>query len=263
MNISVYIQNIGASTIAILKSFYEIMELGYDTVIGLISPTGRKHLSLQQIINQVLFTGIDAVVIVSLIALCCGITIAVQAITNMPKIGAGEYFGTIMVIAVVRELGPFFTSIIVIGRSGAALAAYIGNMHVTREISALGAMGVNLTHFLVMPAFIGMLISLICLNIYFDLIAIVGGLLIAKIIVNIPFQPFLIEVLQALTITDIIVSFIKCVLFGSVIAIISCYHGLGVDNIRIVPRAVFRAVVGSIVVTILFNVFLTIGFYAF
>ena len=258
-----YINRVGRNTIQKMRHMYDIFGLAYDTIASLCSSSGRRHLSLQQIINQVLFTGLDALAIVGLIALSCGITIAVQAATNMPKIGASEYFGTIMVISVVRELGPFFTSLVVIGRSGAALAAYIGNMRVAKEIAALEVMGINLNHFLVLPAFLGMLISLICLKIYFDIIAIIGGLFFAKLIANVPFFTFVREVLNAITVTDISVSTIKCFIFGAVIAIVSCYHGLAVTNVRFVPRAVFKAVVGSIVVTILTNVVLTVGFYAF
>lgn len=258
-----YIQHVGADTIQRIQFIYGSVGLAYDTIIGLCTRSGRRHISLQQIINQVLFTGVDALVIVGLIALSGGITIAVQATTNMPEIGASEYFGTIMVIAVIRELGPFFTSLVVIGRSGAALAAYIGNMRVTKEISALEVMGINLVHFLVMPAFLGMLLSLICLSIYFDIIAIIGGLLVAKLVVDVPFITFVSEVLQAISIIDILVSTVKCILFGAVIAIVSCYHGLTVTNVRFVPRAVFKAVVGSMVVTIIMNVILTVTFYAF
>lgn len=263
LNINAHINRVGANTIDKLKLVYDATGLGYDTIVGLITRSGRRHISLQQIINQVLFTGVDALVIVGLIALSCGVTIAVQATTNMPKIGASEYFGMIMVISVIRELGPFFTALVVIGRSGAALASYIGNMRVAKEISALEVMGINLIHFLVMPAFLGMLISLICLSIYFDIIAIIGGLLVAKLVVDVPFLTLVEEVIQAITVIDILVSMVKCILFGAVIAIVSCFHGLMVTNVRFVPRAVFKAVVGSMVVTILVNVILTVMFYAF
>ncbi len=257
------INSVGADTVRRLKLVFDMFGLAYDTVVGLFTQSGRRHISLQQIINQVLFTGVDALIIVGLIALSCGITIGVQAATNMTEIGASEYFGTIMVISVVRELGPFFTSLVVIGRSGAALAAYIGNMKVTKEIAALEVMGVNLNHFLVMPAFLGMIISLVCLKIYFDIIAIIGGLFIAKLLVNAPYLALVQEVFNAVEVVDILVSTIKCLLFGAVIAVVSCYHGMHVSNIRFVPRAVFKAVVGSIVVTIIMNVVITVGFYAF
>ncbi len=256
------ISQTGKQIIAWFQQIFDIMGLAYDTLICLVTKSGRRHVSLRQLIDQVLFTGVDALILVGLIALSCGIIIVVQATTNMPEIGASEYFGRIMVISVIRELGPFFTSLVVIGRSGAALAAYIGTMKVSKEIDALKVMGINLVHFLVLPAFLGMLISLICLNVFFDIVAIVGGLLAAKILVPVQFFAFINEVLHALSIIDIVVFTVKCLFFGGVIAIVSCYYGLMVSTVRFVPRAVFKAVVSSIVVTILTNVILTVGSYA-
>ena len=115
------------------RTFRAMVELFYDTIVALIRGRGKRRISLKQVIDQVLFTGVDAFLIIAIIGLLCGVIISIQAMTNMPKIGAGEYFGTIMAIAVIRELGPFFTSLVVIGRSGAALAAYIGNMRVSKE----------------------------------------------------------------------------------------------------------------------------------
>ncbi len=245
------------------RTLRAMLELLYDTVVALVHGRGKRHISFRQVIDQVLFTGVDAFVIISTIGLMCGVIISIQAMTNMPKIGAGEYFGSIMVIAVIRELGPFFTSLVVIGRSGAALAAYIGNMRVSKEISALEGMGVDLTHFLVLPAFVGMILSLVCLNVYFDLVAIVGGLLVAKMAVAVPFGIFMGKVLEAITVRDILfVSVAKSMLFGATIAIVSCFHGLRAQNVRMVPRAVFKAVVGSIIATLVINVVMTVGFYA-
>lgn len=256
------ILRIGEGGMERCRTLRAMFELLYDTIVALVWGRGKRRISMKQVMNQVLFTGVDAFAIISIIGLLCGVIITIQAMTNMPKIGAGEYFGTIMVIAVIRELGPFFTSLVVIGRSGAALAAYIGNMRVSKEITALEGMGVDLTHFIVVPAFVGMILSLIALNIYFDIIAVVGGLLISQAAVNVPFGIFISRVVDAITITDIGVSVFKNVLFGATIAIVSCYHGLHAANVRMVPRAVFRAVVGSIIATLAINVALTIGFYA-
>jgi phospholipid/cholesterol/gamma-HCH transport system permease protein len=220
-----------------------------------------------QLSRQMLYTGVEALGLVSIIAFICGSTIILQAMSNMPKIGVSEYFGNILVIAIVRELGPFFTSIVVIGRSGAALAAHIGTMRVNKEVAALEVMGIDPVHFLVQPALFGMMGAMICLNIYFDLIAIGGGLVIANFSVHIPFLLFLSKVLVALSTTDIAISVGKSVVFGLIIAVVSCHYGLRVNNIRGVPQAAIKAVVGSMAGAIVVNAIVTIamvmgGFYA-
>ena len=143
-----YISSIGDTVIVRVRNYYDIFQLGIETIGSLVSDSTRKHLSLKQVVNQILFTGVDALLIVGLIALCCGVIISVQAMTTMPKFGASGYFGSVMVIRVVRELGPFLTALIVAGRSGAALAAYIGNMRVTKELAALTVMGISPIQFI-------------------------------------------------------------------------------------------------------------------
>ena len=217
---------------------------------------------VSQISRQILYTGVEAFWLVGIIAFLCGVTIVIQATTNMPIFGVTEYFGNILVIAVVRELGPFFTSLVIIGRSGGALAAHIGTMRVNKEVEALEVMGVDPVHFLVVPALIGMVVSIICLNFYFDIIAILGGLMVAKLTVMVPFWIFLEKVIQALTWKDIFISISKGMFFGVVVAIVSCRYGLTVNNIRGVPQAAISAVVGSMAITMIVNIVVTVSFYA-
>jgi len=257
-----FIEHTGEMAMGRVRRWYGMGQLFYDTLCAIFFTDRKGHrASWHQVVSQILFTGVQAMGLVSIIGLFCGVTIIIQAMTNMPKFGASEYFGNLMVIIVVRELGPFFTALVVIGRSGAALAAYIGTMRVNKEVTALEVMGINPVHFLVMPAFTAMVAAMICLSVYFDLIAIIGGLLVAQVMVHIPMGIFLSKVLDALTITDILVSFVKNTLFGSLIAVIACYHGMTVNNIRQVPMAASSAVVGSMIAVIVVSVIVTVGFY--
>ena len=245
------------------RTVFDMVGLFYDTIIEISRVRKRGLVSaLKQIISQTLFTGVEAFWLVGTIGLICGITIIIQATNNMPKFGVGAYFGNILIIVVIRELGPFFTSFVVIGRSGSALATYIGNMRVSKEISALEVMGVDPVRFLIMPAFVAMVVSMVCLAVYFDIIAIIGGYFVAQLNVELPFGIFLSTVLDALTAKELIISMVKNVLFGSIIAIVSCHYGLAVKNIREVPQAARKSVVTSMIATIMINMVVTVGFYA-
>ncbi|MBN2382523.1 ABC transporter permease [bacterium] len=259
-----FIAKVGSTGQNWFRTLGAILELLVAALICLANCLIRPHhFSWRQFRDQVLFTGVDALLLVGLLATITGITIAIQAITTMPDFGISEYFGSIMVIVIVRELGPFFTSLIVIGRSGAALAAYIGTMKANKEIAALEVMGIDLLVFLVVPALVGMIISLICLTVYFDLIAIVGGLFLARLIVTIDLTNALTSVFQALTLGDLLVILIKNVLFGATIAVMSCFFGLQADRIRFVPRSVHRAIVGSLTVTLFLTALITVIYYFF
>ncbi len=260
--IGAYIRRLGEWAQAHLRILYGAAGLLYDTCTMFVFHRRRYALSLKQFTDQVLFTGIDAFLLVSFTGLITGILIAIQASAYMPQFGVGEYFGNVMVIAIVRELGPIVTSLLVIGRSAAALSAYIGNMKINSEIMIIKAMGINIVHFLVQPAFVGMIVAILCLNVYFDIIAIVGGLLIAKVIVDLDFMISMTKILQALSMSDVILTVVKSVLFGAIIASLSCYHGLSVQSVREVPRAVFRTVVHSFVIVMVVTVIITIGWYS-
>jgi phospholipid/cholesterol/gamma-HCH transport system permease protein len=108
---------------------------------------------------------------------------------------------------------------------------------------------------------------MICLNVYFDMVAIIGGLCVASLTVDIPFSIFLLKVLDALSWIDIVISAFKSTVFGVIIAIVSCHYGLKVASIRGVPQAAIRSVVGSMSGIIIISVVITIcmvmgGFYA-
>jgi phospholipid/cholesterol/gamma-HCH transport system permease protein len=253
-----FVDKLGVWAASLWKMVFAVTALLYDTITVLFVG-GKKGIasSLKQITNQILFTGVEAFWLVGIIGLLCGITIIIQAMTNMPKFGVGEYFGNILILVVIRELGPFFTSLVVVGRSGSALATYIGNMRVSKELSALEVMGIDPVRFIVMPAFVGMLISMVCLSVYFDVIAIIGGYFIAQVKVNIPFGFFMSTVLDALRPQDIIISMTKNVLFGAIIALMSCYYGLAVRNMREVPQAALKSVVSCMITTLLINILVT------
>jgi phospholipid/cholesterol/gamma-HCH transport system permease protein len=249
------IGSLGWRSLGSLRIVYGMFELLADTVVSILGTSKRTYsASFRQIVNQILFTGVDALGIVSVIALLCGVTIVIQALT----IGVNQYFAKIMIVTIVRELGPFFTSVVVTGRSGAALAAYIGNMKVCKEVAALQMMGIDPVHFLVMPAFIGMIISMICLNVYFDFIAVFGGLALVQVSANIRSTRFI----EYLTVGEILVPLLKSIIGGAVVSIMACYFGLSVENIREVSRSVHKAVVWSMVTTIFINVLFTVAVYA-
>jgi len=244
------------------RTFMSIAGLLFDTIYAAVRKGRSSNLSLTSQVNrQILYTGVEAFWLVGIIAFLCGSAIIMQAMVNMPLLGVSEYFGRILVIVVVGELGPFITSLVVVGRSGSALATYIATMRVNREIDALEVMGIDPVQFLVLPALVGIVGSIICLNVYFVSIAIFGGLIVSKFIVDIPFVIFLAKVLDALTFKDIFFSVLKSVVFGLIVALVSSHCGLNASNIRMVPVAAIQAVVGAMFLTILFNLFLSFGYY--
>jgi phospholipid/cholesterol/gamma-HCH transport system permease protein len=256
------IRGMWSKAVGTWRMIFSMSGLLFDTIYAAVRRGRTPNLSLMSQINrQILYTGVEAFALVGAIAFLCGSAIVLVAMLNMPKLGVGEYFGKILVIVVVGELGPFITSLVVVGRSGSALAAYIGTMRVSREVDALEVMGIDPIQFIVQPAFVGIVVSVICLNVYFITIAILGGLTVASIATSLPFGIFFDKILEALRFRDILFTFLKSVAFGLIVALVSSWHGLRVRNVRMVPIAALNAVVGSMFFAMAVNVLLSLGYY--
>ena len=106
------------------------------------------------------------------------------------------------------------------------MAAEMATNRITGQVEALEAMGVDIYHYLIAPRVLGSMISLFCMLIYFDLISLVGGFLVASISLTMPFSVYLQYILETLSPLDLYISLCKSILFGVVITLFSCYHGL-------------------------------------
>ena len=240
-----------------------VLDLGFRAFRELFSPTRRGRGEVFGVITrQILFTGVDALPVVGAIALMLGLIIIIQAGITLPQVGAGAFLAKIIELTVVHELGPLLTAFIVIWRSGTAICTELGNMQVGQEIAALEAMGISLVRFLVMPRVAGMILAMICLTIYFDLIAIVGGFLVAKVHLTIPVLVYLEEIQEALTVSDVLITVIKSVLFGFTIAVICCHHGLSVRGATTeVPQQTTRAMLNTVTACLVLDIIVSVGFY--
>ncbi len=253
----------GRKTVEGVAYVAAVLDLGVRAFRELFSLARRgRGEAFRVIASQILFTGVDALPVVGAIALMLGLIIIIQAGITLPQVGAGAFLAKIIELTVVHELGPLITAFIVIWRSGTAICTELGNMQVGQEIAALEAMGISLIRFLVMPRVAGMIVAMVCLTIYFDFIAIVGGFLVAKVHLTIPVLVYLEEIQDALTVSDVLITVIKSVLFGFTIAVICCHHGLSVVGATTeVPQQTTRAMLNTVTVCLVLDIIVSVGFY--
>lgn len=251
----------------------QLLELGLAASLCVLrNKEGNRKQSLDQLISQIYFTGVEAIPLVAFLALIIGSATILQAATVMPKIGAGDYFGNVMVLVVLREVGPLFTAFLVAGRTGSALSTYLGNMKVQQEIDALKTMGIDPVRYLVYPSFAAMIISMFCLTVLFNVVAIFGGFLVVKLLsisisdfseVQLSLSLFLERILASMGVMDGVLAIVKPLFFGILVSVIACYHGINVTNdIRGVPKATTNGVVNSFVCITLFDTLFAIPFLA-
>jgi phospholipid/cholesterol/gamma-HCH transport system permease protein len=246
-----------------LSVFLDLSTLLYLTFKELISERKKGFPLIFEItLRQIYFTGVQALKVVSLVSLTLGTIVIVQSGSQMDLLGGVPFIITILVLVVIRELGPLLTAFIVIGRSGTAIATELGNMIVAHELDAIQAMGINPIYFIVAPRIIGVTVAVTCLTLYFNVVALIGGFIVSKLILTTTLRVFLRELMASLKATDLVFGILKSVVFGLLIALTCTYHGLTVRYSSIeVPQVATRGVVSAILFCFISNALLTLLFY--
>ena len=222
------LKTLGQVVIGAILNAWHLFEFSIDTLSALIAFFGRQGFRavFKVVMQQVYFTGLEALPFLGFLALLLGFTVIAQSLPQLQGVGAHTLIGKILVISIVRELGPLITAMVAITRSGTAMATQMATNRITGEVEVLESMGVDLFHFLVVPRVLGSIVSLFCMVIYFDVIALVGGFLVASTRLTMPFELYLQYIFESLLPLDLYISLSKSILFGLVIALFSCYHGL-------------------------------------
>jgi phospholipid/cholesterol/gamma-HCH transport system permease protein len=182
----------------------------------------------------------------------------------LKRFGALIYVANLVGVSITRELGPIITAIIVSGRSGSAFAAEIGSMKAAEELDALTSMGINPVRFIVTPKLVALMVMLPVLTIFSDCIGIFGGFMLSITALELHPYNYFQQTVNALHIKDIMTGLLKAWAFAIVITTVGAYQGFKVEGgAEEVGRRTTSAVVASIFLVIVFDLFFTILFYYF
>ncbi|MFC1644334.1 MlaE family ABC transporter permease [Candidatus Omnitrophota bacterium] len=223
-----------------------------------VGPFKLKPASRQSIFQQMVFAGVQSVIIVFFISLFTGIVIAMQSAYQLKQLGAVIYVAPMVSISMARELGPVFTALVVTGRVGSAITAELGTMKVSEQIEALETMALDPVRFLVVPRFLALLIMLPCLTIMSDIVGIVGGLIVGVFNLQLNFYRYITFSFDMMTWKDIWTGLIKSGMFAVAISMVACYVGLGTrGGAEGVGKSTTLSVVVSFILIILIDCILT------
>lgn len=224
-----------------------IGETASALVYAMLHPGSIRWKDVWRICERV---GADALPIVALISFLLGVILAFQSAIPMRRFGAEIFVADLIGLAMLRELGPLMTAILLAGRSGAAFAAEIGTMTVNQEVDALTTMGLDPVRFLVTPRIIAALLMTPLLTLFADLISLVGGAITLQSF-SIPYVTFIHEVEGIVDYSDFMAGFVKSFVFAVLIAGIGCLRGLQTRaGASAVGEAATRAVVSGIVLLV-------------
>lgn len=242
------VDKLGRKTILFVEEFGYVFFTLYESVYWLLLGSKKQQtVKLSAITQEIKTIGVNAIPIISILTLAIGIMLAIQGIETLKTFGAESQVIIGIALSITREFSPLIICILVAGRSGSAITAKIGAMKESQELDALRVMGINPVRYLVSPIVIAMVISVPCLVILGDLMGLLGGGLYTAFELNITLHTYMTRTLELLSVDDIRQGLIKGLVFGILIALISCVNGfLVTGGAEGVGRATTRSVVLSI-----------------
>jgi phospholipid/cholesterol/gamma-HCH transport system permease protein len=167
------------------------------------------------------------------------------------------FLGTVVGKSVILELGPVLTALVVGGRVSASIAAELGTMQVTEQIDAMEMLAIDPVRYLVLPRFVACVVMMPVLTTFADLLAILGGMVVANITIDVSYATFAEGLRLFFYVDDVISGLLKAVAFGGTIALMGCFNGFrthgGAEG---VGRSTMHAVVSSCILVLITNYFL-------
>lgn len=196
--------------------------------------------------------GVLALPVTALVGFMIGIAMSYLMALQLRRFGADIFIINILGLAVIRELGPILTAVLVAGRSGSAMTAQIGVMRVTEEIDALATMGISRTLRLILPKVVGLTLVAPLLVFWTSSWALAGGMVAANLQLGIGFEFFLDHLPRAVKPVNLSLSMAKALLFGLLVTLVACHFGLRVKpNTESLSASTTTSVVVAITTVIL------------
>lgn len=220
------VQKIGKKTLNFLEEFGQISILLFR--IFRFIPNLVKNRKL--LISQMEHIGVDSLPLVTIIAVFTGAVAAWQAAYQLKGIAPLSFLGTATSKAIITELGPVLTAIVIAGRVGASIAAELGSMKVTEQIDALETMGISPIRYLAMPRFVASVLMMPVLIIFANIIAVLGAYFISNYFLGISFALFFESVKRFFEMGDFIFGLVKGTFFGAVTALLGCHIGFKTEG---------------------------------
>lgn len=255
-----------------MLSFFEHLH-GFIKLIGqVVQDMGRfvRHPTTgpwREISANIFHAGFQALGVTALVGFLIGVVLSYLSAQQLRTFGGDMYLVNILGMSVIRELGPLLAAILVAGRSGSSITAQLGVMRVTEELDAMLVMGISHGYRLILPKVLALAISMPLLVVWTDAMALIGGMVSAKMELALSARYFIQKLPDAVPLMNYIIGLLKGVTFGVLIALVSCHFGLRIKpNTESLGRGTTTSVVTAITVVILADavfaiIFSGVGFY--
>ncbi|EKE09618.1 MAG: hypothetical protein ACD_16C00130G0023 [uncultured bacterium] len=221
-----------------------------------------SRLRLISIVYHIERFGVNAIPIVSLLALSLGLVLAYQGEEQLRRFGAEIYTINLVSISIFREVGVLITAILVAGRTGSSITAQIGIMKINQEVDALNTLGLSPMDVLIIPRIIALILVLPLLTFVANIAGLVGGGIMVIFSLDVSPQLYMHRINEAVTLGSFWVGFLKAPLFGAIIGLVSCFEGMrvkgtaesiGICTTRSVVEGIFLVTIVDALLSIFFS----------
>jgi len=253
---------VGGGVLSLLQHGLQILLLSGHLVLDVLALLRQPaRIPWREISANIYRTGAQALPIVAMVGFLVGIVLSYLSAKQLQAYGANIFIINILGVGIVRELGPMLAAILVAGRSGSSMTAQLGVMRVTEELDALSVMGISQTQRLVLPKVIALAITMPLLVLWCNAIALVGGMMAANWELGIGYRQFLHSLPATVPVSNLYLGVGKGMLFGILIAVIACHHGLRIKpNTESLGSGTTDSVVASITVVIVVDAIIAVIF---
>ncbi|WP_328754312.1 ABC transporter permease [Geomesophilobacter sediminis] len=218
---------------------------------------GRRPV-FRVLLKQIYFTGLETLKVIMVISILLG-TVIITEVISLVGVGNEGLTGKVLVWVVVRELGPLLTAIIVIARSGAAIATELGYMKINGEIDSIASLGISPDQYLIMPRIFGVTAAVVVLTVYFEILAVAGGFLVASLGWHVQYETFSQGLFSVMTLTELGLSLLKSIAFGLFLSAACCRQGLYVGKSATqIPQAATKGVMQSLFLVFILDGLITV-----
>jgi len=248
------ISRLGERALRVAEEFGEFALLSQKALAALVRP----RFPFRELLLQFESLAVRSAPLVIITSVFTGMVLALQTAFSLTRFGAKPYVGSIVGLAIVRELGPVLAALMLGGRAGAGIAAELGSMQVTEQVDAIRAMGADPIQKLVLPRVAATTLGLPLLTIFAITLGIAGGMLVAEAQFGIAGSFYLQTVTNVVGVSDFASGVAKTFVFGWAIGMIGCHVGLATEGGTVgVGRATTRAVVVASIAVLVADFFLT------
>jgi len=224
--------------------------------------TFTPPIKLSLVVKKIQFIGFQSISVIFLTGAFTGMVLGYQGYNTLSRFGSDAFLGPMVGLALIKEMGPVISALMVTGRAGSSVTAEIGIMRISEQIDALELMGLNPYRYLIVPNLLAALISVPLLTAIFDVVGIFGGYLIGVKLLGVSSGIYFGEMVSYVGMEDVLEGLFKSINFGIIIAWVCCfkgyytgyYTGFGAEG---VSKATTQSVVLSSVLILVWDYFLT------